>query len=76
MQDSTSQKRRIEGHVYLYKNGSSVYWDGRSYTVEHNIIRDGDLFLKLHGYPETVPATRVQVAPTYYSIETAINESN
>lgn len=69
-------KRRIEGHVYLYRSGTSVYWDGRPHTIEHNIVRDGDLFLKLYGYPTAILATQVQVEPTYYSIETAIDESD
>jgi hypothetical protein len=67
-------KRRVDGHVYLYRAGMTVFWGGGSYIIENNVVRDGALLLKIYGFTELVPATHVKVDPTYYSIQTDIND--
>ncbi len=68
--------RQIELRVNLYKSGTTVFLNGRPDTIDHNIVRGDQLFLKLTNFPEIVSASMVQVTPTYYKFETVINESN
>ena len=74
MLKTTMPKRKIEGHVYLYKAGMTVFWEGRPYMIEHNVIRNGELLVKVQGFSDVFPASHIKVDPTYYCIQTNIDD--
>lgn len=73
---TTPITRRIEGYVYIYKPGSTVYFNGRPYVIDHTIIRGAELLLSLRGIEESILSDSVQIDPTYFCFDTTFNERN
>lgn len=59
----------VDLYVQLFRPGVVVVYDGAVHTIEYNILRNGEPYVKLEGVEARVNCARLECPMTHFSVE-------